>query len=134
MVQYHIQYDTVGLVARLVQCVGQMQGHIGQAFAQANLACQFQHCRAVVQRRNVLEAAGKFRQELTIARADFQCNGLVAELKLVEQGQQAFAVLRQTRDQVLLGAEFFLDPREKILAGNGALLLDLADARLHVGR
>ncbi|MCY1436428.1 hypothetical protein D9M71_525540 [compost metagenome] len=109
-----------------------MQGYVSQAFPQANLACQLQHRRAIVQRRHVLEAPSELGQEFAIAGADFQGIGLVAELEVVEQGQQAFAVLRQAGDQILLGAEFFLDPREKILAGSRTLLLDLGHAQLHI--
>ena len=55
-------------------------------------------------------------------------------VQFVEQGQHAVAVLRQTCDQVLLGAEFFRNPCEKVLAGGFTLSVDLSDASLHVLR
>jgi len=71
---------------------------------------QFEHRGAVVQRRDLREAARQFRQECAITGTDFNGRGVFVEAQLVEQGHHAFAVLRQAGDQVLLGAKLLRYP------------------------
>ncbi|MNP74532.1 hypothetical protein D3C76_1714230 [compost metagenome] len=61
MVQHHVQYNAVGLEADTIQGIGQLQADIGQCLALAYLARQFEHCRAVVQRRDLGKAARQLR-------------------------------------------------------------------------
>ncbi|MNN11290.1 hypothetical protein D3C81_1242440 [compost metagenome] len=134
MVQDHVQHNAVGLHIRCTQCIGQLQVYVTEALALADLARQVEHGRAVVQRGDLGEASRQVGQETAVAWADLQRAGGVVEVQLVEQRQQAFAVLWQTGDQVLLGAEFFFHALEKVLAGGGATLLDLGDPGLDFRR
>ncbi|MNQ59662.1 hypothetical protein D3C85_739210 [compost metagenome] len=110
MVQHHVQYHAIGLEADAVQSIGQLQANVSQLVAFADLARQFEHRAAVIQRRDLREAARQFRQECAIAGADFNGRGVFVEAQLVEQGHHAFAVLRQAGDQVLLGAKLLRNP------------------------
>ncbi|MNN18264.1 hypothetical protein D3C81_1314700 [compost metagenome] len=133
MVQDHVQHNAVGCHIRCIQCIGQLQVHIVQAFALADLAGQLEHGRAVVQRGDRAEAPCQVREEAAVTGADLQRTGSRAKIECVEQRQQAFAVLRQAGDQVLLGAEFFFHALEKVLAGGCATLLHQGDTCLHLG-
>ena len=86
MVQDHVHHDAVDLQRCFVQRVGQDQADVVQSLAFTHLTGQLQHHRAVVQRRDLLKAAGQVGQKAAIAGADFQGRGRRAETQLVEQG------------------------------------------------
>ena len=96
-------------------------------------ARQFEHRRAVVQRRDLAEATCQLGQKSTVAGTDFQCRRRAGKTQGIEQCQQAVAVLRQAGDQVLLGLEAGRRAGEKILAGGGALAMHLGNPPAHHG-
>lgn len=134
MVQHHVQHHAVGRRLGCLQGVGQLQVNIAQALADAALASQFEHGRAVVQGGDAGKASRQFRQEGAVTGADLQRRGAGWKTQRVEQGQQAVAVLRQAGDQVLLGLEVDRHARKEFAAGLGALAVDGGDARLQLVR
>ncbi|MCY1558235.1 hypothetical protein D9M68_951530 [compost metagenome] len=75
MMKHHVQYYAVGLQAHAIQGIGQLQADVSQGLAFTHLARQFEHGRAVVQRRDPAEASRQVRQECAIAGADFDRRG-----------------------------------------------------------
>ena len=63
VVQDHVQHHAIGRFGGILQGIGQFQADVAQSFFLAALARQFQHRRAVVQRRDLAETPGEFRQE-----------------------------------------------------------------------
>ncbi len=134
MMQHHVEDDAVGTDFSVRQCIGQPQLNVSQRLALADAARQVQHHRAVVHRDNLAEAPGQLWQKAAVAGAYFQRRCLRAEAQFVEQCQQAFAVLRQTGDQVLLGTKLFGSTGKEILAGQCTLPMHQTYAALYVVR
>ncbi len=60
------QHHAIGRFGGVLQGIGQFQADVAQSFFLAALARQFQHRRAVVQRRDLAETPGEFRQESAV--------------------------------------------------------------------
>ncbi|MCY1427024.1 hypothetical protein D9M71_428540 [compost metagenome] len=127
VVQHHVQHHAIGDLGAVVQGIGQRQPDIAQSFLGTTGLRQFQHRRAVVQRRDLAEAARQLGEESAVAGADLQRRGAGGEAQCVEHRQYALAILWQSCDQVLLGAQFFRAASEIVAADCGALCMHGGD-------
>ena len=105
------------------------QADVAQSFFLAALARQFQHRRAVVQRRDLAETPGEFRQESAVPGPTSSA---------VAPGAKRQCVTTRSRycgspcDQVLLGLELVRRAGEEVLADRRALGVHGIDPRPHV--